>query len=75
MAYPIKASPITLSQIQGYSLLHPYQMWFFRTRSSWQDFNWHDGLRGPSAVAEILVLETQCIFIGAHDCSYHSVAR
>jgi len=25
-------------------------------RGSWQDFNWHDALRGPSAIAELLVL-------------------
>ena len=24
-------------------------------RGSWQDFNWHDASRGPSAIAELLV--------------------
>jgi len=24
-------------------------------RSNWQDFNWHDACRGPSAIAELLV--------------------
>ena len=26
---------------------------------NWQDFNWHDALRGPSAIAELLVLFSQ----------------
>jgi len=25
-------------------------------RGSWQDFNWHDASRGPSAIAELLVV-------------------
>jgi len=25
-------------------------------RGNWQDFNWHDASRGPSAIAELLVL-------------------
>jgi len=29
-------------------------------RGSWQDFNWHDASRGPSAIAELLVI---CIMI------------
>ena len=33
------------------------QMWFFvQLCSSWQDFNWLKALRGPSAIAELLVL-------------------
>ena len=24
-------------------------------RGNWQDFNWHDASRGPSAMAELLV--------------------
>jgi len=32
------------------------QMWFFiQLCSSWQDFNWFKALRGPSAIAELLV--------------------
>ena len=40
-------------------------MWFFvRVCSSWQDFNWLKGSRGPSAAAELLVVfeETIAIF-------------
>jgi len=39
--------------------LHNFQL--FRTcstallRGNWQDFNWHDASRGPSAIAELLV--------------------
>ena len=33
------------------------QMWFFiQLCSSWQDFNWLKVLRGPSAIAELLVI-------------------
>jgi len=33
------------------------QMWFFvQLCSSWQDFNWLKGSRGPSAAAELLVV-------------------
>ena len=28
-------------------------------RGSWQDFNWHDASRGPSAIAELLVVDSQ----------------
>ena len=31
-------------------------------RGSWQDFNWHDASRGPSAIAELLVVTvTECV--------------
>jgi len=35
-------------------------------RGNWQDFNWHDASRGPSAIAELLVIETCYCFI--HMC-------
>jgi len=39
------------------------QMWFFvQLCSSWQDFNWLKASRGPSAIAELLV-----IIVGATD--------
>ena len=52
--------------------LHNYDL--FRTcrnallRGSWQDFNWHDASRGPSAIAELLVY----IALDAHflTCKY-----
>ena len=31
-------------------------------RGNWQDFNWHDASRGPSAIAELLVYGTRCIY-------------
>jgi len=35
------------------------QVWFFvQLCSSWQDFNWLKASRGPSAIAELLVLHT-----------------
>jgi len=40
--------------------LHNFDLFrTFRTallRGNWQDFNWHDASRGPSAIAELLVL-------------------
>ena len=37
------------------------QMWFFiQLCSSWQDFNWLKTSRGPSALAELLVIARNC---------------
>jgi len=30
-------------------------------RGNWQDFNWHDASRGPSAIAELLVIIKECV--------------
>ena len=32
---------------------------------NWQDFNWHDAPRGPSAIAELLVLENDRALMSA----------
>jgi len=31
------------------------QLPFWKQRGNWQDFNWHNASRGPSAIAELLV--------------------
>ena len=35
-------------------------------RGNWQDFNWHDASRGPSAVAELLVFILHCRYVTEH---------
>ena len=35
---------------------------FCTVRGSWQDFNWNDASRGPSAIAELLVADWWCPF-------------
>ena len=42
-------------------------------RDSWQDFNWHDASRGPSAIAELLVSVWHCVGEGAFDIRGHAV--
>jgi len=54
---------------------------FFRTcriqvvsallRGSWQDFNWHDSSRGPSAIAELLVTFDQPPYISSKWATVH----
>ena len=43
-------------------------------RGNWQDFNCHDASRGPSAIAELLVIVKRWLF-GSHPCSYSPLSR
>jgi len=48
---------------------------------NWQDFNWHDASRGPSAIAELLVksvvhetgVQLQFIFLELYSLPHHSI--
>jgi len=62
MADRIEEISMTLSHLQGHSLLQVFKMWFFELLcSSWQDFNWHSASCVPSALAELLSYEP-CYF-------------
>ena len=50
--------PVTLTlQLHNYDLFRSCRTRVSALlRGNWQDFNWHDASRGPSAIAELLVL-------------------
>jgi len=57
MAYKIVAIPNILSDLQDHAPITCVLNAIFRTLcSSWQHFNWHVASRGPSVIAELLVL-------------------
>ena len=52
-------------------LLQVIQMWFFvQLCCNWQDFNWHSASRGPSALAELLVVSLFYVYWAFNDVSY-----
>jgi len=55
-AYRKVAISMTLSDFQGHSTIAGLVKCSFCICSSCQDFNWHRASRGPSALAELLVL-------------------
>jgi len=48
MAYPVTASTITLSDLQGHSPVASLFKWdfFMQLCSRWQNFNWHSASLG-----------------------------
>ena len=44
-------------------------------RGNWQDFNWHDASRGPSAIAELLVLELAVVPWYTYRARYSHILR
>ena len=49
--------PTVTLQLRNFDLFRTCRTSIFCTvvRGNWQDFNWHDASRGPSAIAELLI--------------------